>query len=64
MNTIYLPTDKYGNVYRGPKTYKEAVEAIFDYEADPKCVADMMERAGYNRIAARIRKEWKESIEN
>jgi hypothetical protein len=57
MNTQILPTDKNGNTYYGPTTFKAAVSAIDD-GAMPKTVAEMMAGAGYTGIAAKIRSEY------
>jgi len=57
MTTKNLPTDKNGNVYYGPTTFKAAVSAIDD-GATPKTVADIMAGAGYTGIAAKIRSEY------
>ena len=65
-NTKTLPTDKYGNVYYGPKTLGEAEKALRDmidevgiskYDA-AYYVASMAQKAGYTGVAARVRKAY------
>jgi len=60
MTTKILPTDKNGNVYYGPTTYKEAVSQIEEVEGRTmEGMALMMEDAGYAKIASRIRNQSK-----
>lgn len=55
--TRTLPTDRNGNVYYGPKTFAAAQAQIAE-GADATKVADMMERAGYRAVAAKVRKHY------
>jgi hypothetical protein len=62
--TAYLPTDKHGDIYYGPRTFREAKE-IIDQEHigsprrnSARDIARRMSAAGYERIAARIRREY------
>lgn len=64
MTTKIIPTDKNGNVYYGPTTYKEAVAQIEDVEGRTmEDMALMMEDAGYAKIASRIRNQSKPGFE-
>lgn len=51
-----LPTDKNGQVYYGPTTYAQAVAQIAEGR-DSAEMARMLDKAGYAKIAAKIRKE-------
>ena len=60
--TKSIPTDRHGNVYYGPRTYAEA-EEVLQYETEnlrtaAEEVAAMMDRAGFSRAAARVRREY------
>ena len=69
-NTRTIPTNKKGQVYYGPKTLKEAIEQINEMRPSPEYsgqtgyrqaavdVADMMEEAGYHRIATIIKLDY------
>ena len=57
MTTKNLPTDKNGNVYYGPTTYKAAVAQINEGR-EPDDVARMMADAGYAKIAAKITEKY------
>lgn len=64
MTTKTLPTDKHGQIYRGPRTWKqvEAIsEAIFDnadqrWQARIECrrLRDMLTEHGYTGLARRL----------
>ena len=56
--TRIIPTDKHGNVYRGPRTAIEAREAIDIDNAEPKKVVDMLDAAGFTGVARRIAREY------
>lgn len=56
--TRTLPTDRHGHVYYGPATYAEAYAIIVHEDYSPSLMADTLARAGYIRIAARIRKSF------
>lgn len=57
-----LPTDKFGNVYYGPKTFKEGKKQIEEFNAQhwmsPRVTIDMMREAGYVNAANRLTKEF------
>ncbi len=55
-----LPTDKHGNVYYGPRTFREAKNQI-DHMHTAEEISDcayMIERAGYTGVARRIRRHF------
>lgn len=56
--TQILPTDKYGAVYYGPKTMREAERQIDDDGAPAQEVADSLRSAGYTGLADRIQKRY------
>lgn len=60
MPTKTLSTDRHGNVYRGPRTYREAESLIDSEDADPFDVARRMDDAGFTLIANRIRRDYGE----
>lgn len=62
--TQRIPTDKYGQSYRGPKTYKSAMARINDLVEDgmefpsaAKSTIELLEDHGYTGVAKRIRKQ-------
>lgn len=55
--TRTLPTDKYGRVYYGPKTYADAVAAI-RHETPTATVVHDLRDAGFKRIARRIERNF------
>jgi len=57
MSTKIIPTDKYGSVYYGPRTFGQAVEQIDAGRPWPQ-VATMVADAGYDGVARRIRREY------
>ena len=68
MTTQHLPVDKHGNVYYGPRTFREATIQIFGENGESLTkretldFADNIESAGYSGVAARVRKmarEWR-----
>ena len=65
MSTQIIPTDKYGNVYYGPKTFDKAMEDVnryfdesgLEWAAAVDKVADMLENHGYANVAKKVRAE-------
>lgn len=55
--TQILPTDKYGAVYYGPTTMRDAERQIDD-GAPAQEVADSLRSAGYTGLADRIMKRY------
>jgi len=54
-NTI-LPADRYGNIYYGPRTFKE-VKAIVDQDAaTPRKMYELLKGAGLAGVAGKIKK--------
>jgi hypothetical protein len=57
-----LPTDKFGKVYYGPKTFAEGEKQIKELNDDhwmsPRVVVDMMREAGYVVVANRLAKKY------
>lgn len=53
-----LPTDKFGDVYYGPKTFAAAEQCIDDGARTARDVAEMLDDAGYTGVAARVRREY------
>ena len=62
MEMRRLPTDKFGSVYYGPKTYKEAkARAEQMLREGWNCIpglVGMLKQAGYTGVANRIQKEF------
>lgn len=67
MSTQILPTDKSGRVYYGPKTTKEADEAMeairetgsrADQIAAERKLLSRIRAAGYTRVAALTKSAW------
>lgn len=60
MSTQIIPTDKNGNIYYGPTSFKQC-EALIDEIDSPltaKQVADMMDAAGYTAVASKVRRAY------
>lgn len=56
--TRILPTDRNGEIYYGPKNVAQAKSAIRDMDAEPAHVVAAMRKAGYDRAANRIAREF------
>ena len=56
--TRTLPTNKRGEVYYGPQSVAEAVNASRNLGADPEQVVQDMRDNGYTGAAARVAKQF------
>lgn len=59
-----IPTNKYGNVYYGPKTFDEAMQRIEWMIEDgmlwpdaARDIAETLEEHGYSKVAEKVRAE-------
>lgn len=57
-NTKPIPTDKFGNIYYGPRTLKEARDILNNTSITLKEMVDLLTDHGFSGIAARIRKQY------
>lgn len=53
-----IPTDKYGKIYYGPKTYAQCVAAIQSGDLLPAAAVVDLESAGFIGVARRVRKDF------